>query len=268
MTQSSNYDKWERLKGQVQTLLRNLKSKPQTKIKILCQYFDTYKKLASLVQKKPGFQEELFLSIYYVWRTIDEKEKEIYLKKKLEEDPFGQEDVVTEKIQTYYRNFDLVEDWIWYNMIATKQDFGVLFCQETRPFILDKKETYAEIETVLREIKRQMDKDKMDDRMLFLLGSLVNYALLLAKEKSELYDQLRETIRDIWASVSTIKRIRGYSNFSMVETKVIRLLDERPIDLLKEATYKKMIIALRTGVDREDVAQTLDDTIKRERRLR
>ena len=268
MTQVSNYDKWERLKGQVQLLLRNLNSNPQTKIKILCQYFDTYKKIASLVQKKPGFQEEFFLSIYYVWRTINEKEKTLYLKKKLEEDPFGQEDVVTEQVQSYYRNFDLVEEWLWYNMIVTKQDFGVLFCQETRPFILGKKETYAEIETVLREIKRQMNKDKMDDRMLFLLGSLVNYAMLLAKEKGELYGQLRDTIRDIWASVSTIKRIRGYTHFSMVETKVIRLLDERPIDLLKEDTYKKMIIALRMGVDRDDVAQTLEDTIMRERRLR
>jgi hypothetical protein len=268
MNQVSNYDKWERLKGQVQTLLLNLKSNPQTKIKVLFQYFDTYKKLASLVRKKPGFQEELFLSIYYVWRTIDEKEKEKYIKKRIEEDPYGQEDMVRERIEGYYRNFDLVEDWIWYNMIVTKEDFRILFCQETRPFILNKKETYSEIGSVLREIKRQMNKDKMDDRMLFLLGSLVNYALLLAKEKSEIYEQLRSTIRDVWMSVSTIKRIRGYSNFHMVESKVLRLLDERPIDLMKEATYNKMIIALRTGVERDQVEQSLEDTIKRERRLR
>ena len=268
MNNVSNYDKWERLKGQVETLLRNLKSKPQTKIKILCAYFDTYKSLASLVQKKPSFQEELFLSIYYLWRTIDEKEKSIYLKKKLEEDPFGQEDVVTERVQGYYRNFDLVEEWIWYNMIVTKEDFGLLFCQETRPFILDKRETYAEMTSVLREIKRQMNKDKMDDRMLFLLGSLVDYALLLAKEKSELYNQLRETIRDVWRSVSTIKRIRGYSNFHRVEAKVIRLLDERPIDLLKEDMYKNMVISLRNGVELDNLEPSLEDTIKRERRLR
>jgi hypothetical protein len=268
MNQVSNYDKWERLKGQVQTLLLNLKSKPQTKIKILFQYFDTYKKLASLVRKKPDFQEELFLSIYYVWRTIDEKEKEKYLNKMLEEDPYGQEDVVRDRVQGYYRNFDLVEEWVWYNMIVTKEDFGILFCQETRPFLLNKKEAYVEIGSVLRGIKRQINKDKMDDKMLFLLGSLVNYALLLAKEKSELYVQLRDTIRDIWLSVSEIKRIRGYSNFHMVESKVVRLLDEKPIDLLKEAAYNKMIIALRTGVDRDEVEQTLEDTIKRERRLR
>jgi hypothetical protein len=54
----------------------------------------------------------------------------------------------------------------------------------------------------------------------------------------------------------------------MVESKVVRLLDEKPIDLLKEAAYNKMIIALRTGVDRDEVEQTLEDTIKRERRLR
>ena len=186
----------------------------------------------------------------------------------LDEDPYGQEDVVRDRVQGYYRNFDLVEEWIWYNMIVTKEDFGILFCQETRPFLLNKKEAYVEIGSVLRGIKRQINKDKMDDKMLFLLGSLVNYALLLAKEKSELYVQLRDTIRDIWLSVSEIKRIRGYSNFHMVESKVIRLLDEKPIDLLKEAAYNKMIIALRTGVDRDEVEQTLEDTIKRERRLR
>jgi hypothetical protein len=117
-------------------------------------------------------------------------------------------------------------------------------------------------------MKAQMDKDKMDDRMLFLLGSLVNYALLLKKEKSELYDQLRDTIRDVWGSVSTIKRIRGYSNFHTVETKVMRLLDDRPIDLLKEDIYKKMIIALRNGVDKDDVEETLEETIHREIRMR
>jgi len=208
------------------------------------------------------------LTIHYVWRTIDPKERDLYLKKKIEDDPYGQEDVVIDRIDTYYRTFDLVEEWLWYNMIVTKPDFGIVFCEETRPFILDKHAAFVEIETVLREIKSQINKDKMDDRMLFLLGSLVNYALLLAKEKNELYDQLRETIRDIWLSVSTIKRIRGYSNFSMVKTKVMRLLDERPIDLLKEATYKKMVIALRNGVDKDNVSETLDATIKREIRLR
>jgi hypothetical protein len=263
-----DYDKWERLKGQVQTLLRTLKSNPQTKIQVLSQYFDTYKKIAPLFRNKPEFQEDLFLSIYYVWRTINEKDKLLYLKKKIEQDPYGQEDVVTEKVESYYRNFDLIEEWLWYNMIVTKPDFGMLFCEETRPFILDKHAALVEIENILRTIKTQIYKDKMDDRMLFLLGSLVNYALLLAKEKSEVYDELRETIRELWMMVSTIKRIRGYSNFSMVESKVLRLLDERPIDLLKEATYKKMIIALRTGVEKDKVSQTLDDTIKRERRLR
>lgn len=208
------------------------------------------------------------MTIHYVWRTIDPKERDLYLKKKIEDDPYGQEDVVIDRIDTYYRTFDLVEEWLWYNMIVTKPDFGIVFCEETRPFILDKHAAFVEIETVLREIKSQINKDKMDDRMLFLLGSLVNYALLLAKEKNELYDQLRETIRDIWLSVSTIKRIRGYSNFSMVKTKVMRLLDERPIDLLKEATYKKMVIALRNGVDKDNVSETLDATIKREIRLR
>jgi len=268
MNQSSNYDKWERLKGQVELLLSNLKSKPQTKIKVLCQYFDTYKKIASLVRKKPGFQEELFLSIHYVWRTIPQKEKEIYLKKKIDDDPFGQEDVIEDKINHYYQTFDLIEEWLWYNMIDTNPDFVLLFCQETRPFVLKKHTTYAEIKNILKTMKSQIDKDKMDDRMLFLLGSLVNYALLLKKEKSELYDQLRETIRDVWASVSTIKRIRGYSNFHTVETKVMRLLDDRPIDLLKENIYKKMIIALRNGVDKDDVEETLEETIKREIRLR
>jgi hypothetical protein len=54
----------------------------------------------------------------------------------------------------------------------------------------------------------------------------------------------------------------------MVETKVKRLLDERPIDLLKESTYKKMIVALRMGVESDNVASSLTETIKRERRLR
>jgi hypothetical protein len=108
----------------------------------------------------------------------------------------------------------------------------------------------------------------MDDRMLFLVGSLVNYVMLLAKEKSELYDELRITLCDIWASVSTIKRIRGYSSFSMVETKVNRVLDERPFDQLKEATYKKMIVALRAGVEHDNLSQSLNATIKREIRLR
>jgi hypothetical protein len=264
----NNYDKWERLKGQVETLLKNLKSNPQMKIKILCQYLDSYKKIAPLLRNKPEFQEELFLSIHYVWRTIDAKERDLYLKKKIEEDPYGEEDVVIDHIDTYYRTFDLVEEWLWYNMIVTKPDFGLVFCEETRPLILDKHAAFVEIESLLREINTQINKDKMDDRMLFLLGSLVNYALLLAKEKNKLYDQLRETIRDIWLSVSTIKRIRGYSNFSMVNNKVMRLLDERPIDLLKEATYKKMIIALRRGVEKDTVSESLDATIKREIRLR
>jgi hypothetical protein len=264
----NNYDKWERLKGQVEKLLRSLKSNPQKKIAILCEYFDAYKRIAHLFRNKPEFQEDLFLSIHYVWRTILPIERTLYLKKKIEDDPLGQEDVVTEKVETYYRNFDLIEEWLWYNMIVTKPDFGLLFCEETRPFVLDKHDALVEIENILRVIKSQMNKDKMDDRMLFLLGSLVNYALLLAKEKSELYDTLRETIRELWVSVSSIKRIRGYSNFSMVETKVNRLLDEHPIDLLKESTYKKMIVALRMGVESDNVASSLTETIKRERRLR
>jgi len=264
----NNYDKWERLKGQVEKLLRSLKSNPQKKIAILCEYFDAYKRIAPLFRNKPEFQEDLFLSIHYVWRTILPIERTLYLKKKIEDDPLGQEDVVTEKVETYYRNFDLIEEWLWYNMIVTKPDFGLLFCEETRPFVLDKHDALVEIENILRVIKSQMNKDKMDDRMLFLLGSLVNYALLLAKEKNELYDTLRETIRELWVSVSSIKRIRGYSNFSMVETKVNRLLDEHPIDLLKESTYKKMIVALRMGVESDNVASSLTETIKRERRLR
>jgi len=264
----NNYDKWERLKGQVEKLLRSLKSNPQKKIAILCEYFDAYKRIAPLFRNKPEFQEDLFLSIHYVWRTILPIERTLYLKKKIEDDPLGQEDVVTEKVETYYRNFDLIEEWLWYNMIVTKPDFGLLFCEETRPFVLDKHDALVEIENILRVIKSQLNKDKMDDRMLFLLGSLVNYALLLAKEKSELYDTLRETIRELWVSVSSIKRIRGYSNFSMVETKVNRLLDEHPIDLLKESTYKKMIVALRMGVESDNVASSLTETIKRERRLR
>jgi len=264
----NNYDKWERLKGQVENLLRSLKSNPQKKIAILCEYFDAYKRIAPLFRNKPEFQEDLFLSIHYVWRTILPVERTLYLKKKIEDDPLGQEDVVTEKIDAYYRNFDLIEEWLWYNMIVTKPDFGLLFCEETRPFVLDKHDALVEIENILRVIKSQMNKDKMDDRMLFLLGSLVNYALLLAKEKSELYETLRETIRELWVSVSSIKRIRGYSNYSMVETKVKRLLDERPIDLLKESTYKKMIVALRMGVESDNVASSLTETIKRERRLR
>lgn len=264
----NNYDKWERLKGQVENLLRSLKSNPQKKIAILCEYFDAYKRIAPLFRNKPEFQEDLFLSIHYVWRTISLNDRTLYLKKKIEDDPLGQEDVVTDKVDTYYRNFDLIEEWLWYNMIVTKPDFGLMFCQEPRPFVLDKHDALVEIENILRVIKKQINKDKMDDRMLFLLGSLVNYALLLAKEKSELYDTLRETIRDIWASVSSIKRIRGYSNYSMVESKIARLLDERPIDLLKEDTYKKMILALRMGVESENVASSLTETIKRERRLR
>ena len=263
-----NYDKWERLKSQVETLLHSLKSKPQLKIQVLCQYLDAYKKMAPLLAKKPELQEELFLSIQFVWRTIDSTEKAVYLKKKIEEDPYGQEDVVTEKVETYFRQFDLIEEWLWYNMIVTKPDFGLLFCEETRPFVLDKHTTLVEIENILRKIKSQIDKDKMDDRMLFLVGSLVNYVMLLAKEKSELYDELRITLRDIWASVSTIKRIRGYSSFSMVETKVNRVLDERPFDQLKEATYKKMIVALRAGVEHDNLSQSLNATIKREIRLR
>lgn len=264
----SNYDKWESLKGQIQALLRSLKGNPQKKINILCRYFDTYKKMAPLLSNKPELQEDLFLSIHYVWRTIDSNEKAIYLKKKIDQDPYGEEDVVTEKVQSYYRNFDLMEEWLWYNMILTKPDFGILFCEETRPFILEKHAAFVEIENILRVIKRQIDKDKMDDRMLFLLASLVNYALLLAKEKSKLYAQLRETIRDIWFSVSNIKRIRGYSNFSMVETKVLRLLDDRPIDLLKEDVYKKMIIALRNGIEKDNISESLESTIKREIHLR
>jgi hypothetical protein len=264
----NNYDKWERLKGQVENLLRSLKSNPQKKIAILCEYFDAYKRIAPLFRNKPEFQEDLFLSIHYVWRTILPIERTLYLKKKIEDDPLGQEDVITEKIDTYYRNFDLIEEWLWYNMIVTKSDFGLLFCEEPRPFILNKHDALVEIESILRVIKKQINKDKMDDRMLFLLGSLVNYALLLAKEKSELYDTLRETIRELWISISSIKRIRGYSNYSMVETKVNRLLNDLPIDLLKESTYKKMVLALRMGVESENVASSLTETIKRERRLR